>query len=63
MYLALDPNFAMAYFYLSTAYDNAGDEGRAAEYARKAFALIERVSEYERVYIAAGYYRVDWRVG
>lgn len=56
MYLALDPNFAMAYFYLSTAYDNAGDEGRAAEYARKAFALIERVSEYERVYIAAGYY-------
>jgi eukaryotic-like serine/threonine-protein kinase len=54
--IAIDPNFAMAYFYLSTAYNNAGDEGRAAEYARKAFALIERVSEYERVFIAAGYF-------
>jgi eukaryotic-like serine/threonine-protein kinase len=54
--IALDPNFAMAYYFLSVAYNNAGDEGRATEYARKAFALIERVSEYERVHIAAGYY-------
>jgi tetratricopeptide (TPR) repeat protein/predicted Ser/Thr protein kinase len=54
--IALDPNFAMAYYYLSVAYNNAGDEGRFSEYARKAFALIERVSEYERVSIAAGYY-------
>jgi eukaryotic-like serine/threonine-protein kinase len=54
--IALDPNFAMSYYYLSVAYNNAGDEGRASEYARKAFALIERVSEYERVSIAAGYY-------
>jgi tetratricopeptide (TPR) repeat protein len=54
--IALDPNFAMAYYYLSTAYNNAGDEGRADEYARKAFARIERVSEYERVYLVAGYY-------
>jgi serine/threonine protein kinase/tetratricopeptide (TPR) repeat protein len=54
--ITLDPNFAMAYYYLSTAYNNAGDEGRADEYARKAFARIERVSEYERVYLVAGYY-------
>jgi eukaryotic-like serine/threonine-protein kinase len=54
--IALDPSFAMAYYYLSVAYNNAGDEGRTSEYARKAFALIERVSEYERVSIAAGYY-------
>ena len=53
---ALDPNFAMAYYYLSIAYDNAGDIGRRDEYARKAFALIDRVSEYERVSIVAGYY-------
>ena len=54
--IALDPNFAMAYYYLSIAFDNAGDTGREAEYERKAFALIDRVSEYERDYIAAGYY-------
>ncbi|HLK68308.1 MAG TPA: protein kinase [Bryobacteraceae bacterium] len=54
--IALDPNFAMAYHYLSIAYDNAGDEGRALDYDRKAFALIDRVSENERAYIAAGYY-------
>jgi hypothetical protein len=54
--IALDPNFAMAYFYLSVAFNNAGDTGHNAEYERKAFALIDRVSEYERDYIAAGYY-------
>jgi serine/threonine protein kinase/tetratricopeptide (TPR) repeat protein len=54
--IALDPNFAMAYFYVSTAFNNAGDVGSEAEYSRKAFALIDRVSEYERDYIAAGYY-------
>ena len=53
---ALDPNFAMAYNYLSIDYDNAGDIGRRDEYARKAFALIDHVSEYERVSIVAGHY-------
>ena len=54
--IALDPNFAMAYHYLATAFNNAGDAGREAEYTSKAFALIDRVSEYERHTIAAGYY-------
>jgi len=54
--IALDPNFAMAYFYLAIAFNNAGDTGRQAEYIRKAFALIDRVSEDERDRIAAGYY-------
>jgi len=54
--IALDPNFAMAYYYLSIAFNNAGDVGREAEYKRKAFALIDRVSEYERDLITAGYY-------
>src|SRR6202022_2802153 len=54
--IALDPNFAMAYYYLATASINAGDGGREGEYKKKAFALIDRVSEYERYYIASGYY-------
>jgi Flp pilus assembly protein TadD len=53
---ALDPNFAMAYNYLSIDYDNAGDIARRDDYARKAFALIDHVSEYERVGIVAGHY-------
>ncbi len=55
--IALDPNFAMAYQRLSTAFSNAGDAGLEAEYKSKAFALIDRVSEHERHTIAAGYYR------
>ena len=54
--IALDPNFAMAYNYLAIAFNNAGDTARQVEYDRKAFALIDRVSEYERVSIASGYY-------
>ncbi len=53
---ALDPNFAMAYQYISTAYNNAGDVERSREYERKAFALIDRVSVRERDLIAASYY-------
>jgi tetratricopeptide (TPR) repeat protein len=54
--LALDPNFAMAYFGLSSAYYLAGDTALSAEYMRKAFALVDRASEHERNFIAAGYY-------
>ena len=70
--ITLDPDFATAYYYLSLAYNNAGDPGREAEYKKKAFGLIDRVSDYERNPIAAGYYAsigdldktIDaWRVG
>jgi eukaryotic-like serine/threonine-protein kinase len=54
--IALDPNFAMAYYFVAIAFNNAGDTARQVEYDRKAFALIDRVSEYERVSIAGGYY-------
>ena len=54
--VGLDPNFAMAYEYVSVAYDNAGDFAMRREYSRKAFALIDRVSERERGLIAAAYY-------
>ena len=53
---ALDPNFAMAYFMLGVAFDNAGDIERSREYTQKAFGMIDGVSEYERDNIAAAYY-------
>ena len=52
----LDPNFAKAYNFLAVASYNAGDLEQSAEYDKKAFALIDRVSESERDYISAGYY-------
>jgi tetratricopeptide (TPR) repeat protein/predicted Ser/Thr protein kinase len=54
--IALDPNFAAAYGFLSGAFYNAGDTGRSREYVAKSFALIDRVSEFERDSIAAHYY-------
>jgi DNA-binding winged helix-turn-helix (wHTH) protein/Flp pilus assembly protein TadD len=54
---ALDPNFAMAYYYRGAAFLNAGDKGHESDYERKAFTLIDRVSEYERYLIASGYYQ------
>src|SRR5438132_1005011 len=35
--IALDSNFAMAYYYLAIASGNAGDLGREGEFYRKAF--------------------------
>ena len=58
---ALDPNFAMAYFMLGVAFNNAGDIDRSREYTQKAFGLIDRVSEYERDLITADYYSYDGR--
>jgi tetratricopeptide (TPR) repeat protein len=57
--IALDPNFAMAYFMLSAAFQNAGDVERSREYSRKAFGLTDRVSEHERDMITATYYSYD----
>ena len=52
----LDPNFAMAYAAMSAAYGNLNEAGRAAENARKAYELREKVSERERFSIEANYY-------
>jgi tetratricopeptide (TPR) repeat protein len=43
----LDPDFALAYAELSLAYRNTAQLGPAAEYAKKAFELRDRVSERE----------------
>lgn len=55
--IAIDPKFAMAYYFLGVAVEQAGDMERSAEYAKQAFGLIDRVSEYERAGITAYYYR------
>jgi tetratricopeptide (TPR) repeat protein/predicted Ser/Thr protein kinase len=54
--IELDPNFAMAYARLGGAYGNLGERERAAEFQKKAFERRDRVSERERLYIAARYY-------
>jgi tetratricopeptide (TPR) repeat protein/predicted Ser/Thr protein kinase len=52
----LDPNFAMAYARMGIAYTDRGELGLAAEYARKAYGLREKVSERERFFIEGRYY-------
>ena len=53
----LDPNFAMAYLSLSSVYANLNQPGRAAENARRAYNLREKVSKRERFAIEAFYYK------
>jgi Flp pilus assembly protein TadD len=53
--ISLDPNFAMAYATLGTAYSNLGENGLAAENIRKAYDLRDRVSEREKFYISSHY--------
>jgi tetratricopeptide (TPR) repeat protein len=52
----LDPNFAMAYARLSVFYGNQSQIDLARQYADKAFALRDRVSEHEKFYISEKYY-------
>jgi serine/threonine protein kinase/Flp pilus assembly protein TadD len=61
--IELDPNFAVVYDSLAWIYINLGDLRKAAESAEKAFALRDRVSEYEKIVIATTYYHFvtgDW---
>jgi len=52
----LDPNFATAYRRLGIMYSNVGEARRGAECLEKAFALVDRVSDRERLNISAFYY-------
>ena len=54
--IELDPNFAMAYAHLGANYSNMGLDDLATENLKKAFALRDRVSERERLYIDSRYY-------
>ncbi len=51
-----DPEFALAHARLSTVYSNLGEKEQAREHIVKAYALKDRVSEPERLYIVARYY-------
>jgi eukaryotic-like serine/threonine-protein kinase len=50
-----DPNFALAHARLSTVYGNLGEGVPSRDEITKAYALRDRVSEPERLYIAARY--------
>jgi eukaryotic-like serine/threonine-protein kinase len=54
--IELDPNFAMAYARLGTAYLNLGQTALSEENRKKAFELRDRASEREKLYIMSHYY-------
>ena len=56
--LELDPVFAEAYASISSSYAQLNEQGRAAEYGRKAFELREKASEVERFAIETNYYEL-----
>ncbi len=45
----LDPNFAVAYGVAAVMYGNLGESAQAADYAKRAYALRDRVTERERL--------------
>ena len=53
----IDPEFAMAYEAMATAYSNLGYSSEEREYLKRAFELSERVSERELYQIQGAYYR------
>ncbi len=55
--IELDPQFAMAFARLCVVYSNLTETALAKDHCTKAFALRERVSERERLYISGHYYR------
>jgi len=55
--IEVDPNFAMAYVGLAVVYANLGQASLAADNARKAYDLRDRVSERERYRISAFYFQ------
>jgi serine/threonine protein kinase/predicted Zn-dependent protease len=55
--IRLDPNFAMAYAALGPSLSNIGETSLASENTAKAYALRDRVSEREKVYIESHYYQ------
>jgi len=54
--IQLDPNFAMAYARLGTAYNNLGQGVLAEQNRSKAFELRDRAGEREKLYIMSHYY-------
>jgi serine/threonine protein kinase len=55
--IELDPNFAVAYAYLSIVENEILESDLAAEYSRKAYELRDRSSEAEKYWITAMYHK------
>jgi tetratricopeptide (TPR) repeat protein len=55
--IELDPNFAMAYVGIAVEYSNLGQASLAADNARKAYELRDRVSDREQYRISAFYFQ------
>jgi serine/threonine protein kinase len=55
--IQLDPKFALGYVAVGTDYNSLSEVGRASEYFTKAFQMREHASEWEKLAIAATYYR------
>jgi len=60
--IELDPNFPTAYASLAILYGNVNEPSLALKYATKAYELRDRVSERERLRIAAYYFRARGEV-
>ena len=56
--IALDPDFAIAYAQLGSAYSNLGEPSLAMQYFQKAFALRAHATEPERLYITSRYFDI-----
>jgi serine/threonine protein kinase/Flp pilus assembly protein TadD len=54
--VAVDPEFAMAYRSLSSAYSNLGFRAKSEEYRQKAMVFADRISDRERGLIEGNYY-------
>ena len=55
----VDPNFALAYVKMAVASGNIGRSNERDEYAKKALALVDRLSPRERFYIEGYYHSND----
>ena len=61
--IEIDPMFALAHARLATVYSNVGVQDRAVHHAERAYALRERTTEREKLYIEKSYYTEvtgDW---
>lgn len=52
----LDPQFAVAYLQLGRGFSNSGETALSRQYYEKAFALRDRTTDREKLYIASSYY-------
>lgn len=59
--IELDPNFALAYAKLAMVYSDAGEDELGRENVRKAYALRDRVSMHEQLFITALYHDLETR--